>query len=58
MNPLWYYLAVRVKNETADKLDPLGILCNLLTKTIKFLAASETKFRKIFMNNFKYLGYI
>ena len=51
MNPLWYYLAVRVKNETADKLESLGILCNLLTKTIQFFTASETKFRKIFMNN-------
>ena len=58
MNPLWYYLAVRVKNETADKLEPLGILCNLLTKTIQFFTASETKFRKIFMNNLNYLWYI
>lgn len=43
-------------NKTADKLEPLGSLYSLLTRTTEFFAASETKFTKIFMDSLNCLG--
>lgn len=40
VNLLWYYLALRIMNKAADRLEPLGSLYNLLTRTTEFFAVS------------------